>query len=142
MKKYLIKSIILGITIIALADCKKTGNTYDVYFYTSIENSTGLLTLQLDDRTIGELPFFQTTLSAKNDTIIHKAIHLKLKTGKYKIVVHDNQGNVKCSGVLKFRFNSFNGATNPGVLEHAMSGKVLITRIFFESTTAEPDILY
>jgi hypothetical protein len=134
MKKYLIILVLLASTIIFLASCKKFGKTYDLYFYTNIENSSGPLTLHIDDKNIGELPLLRTTLSTKNDTIISRAIHLKLRTGSYKIVAQDKQGNVKCTGVLKFRFNSFNGATCPGVLEHAMSGRILVTRIFFDNS--------
>lgn len=124
--------LLLGITIIFLTGCKKIGKTYDVYFYTAIENSSGLLTLYLDNKNVGELPCLKTALLTKNDTITGNAIHLKLKTGKYKLVAKDKQGNVKFSGTLIFRFNKVNGSSDSGALEYAMSKNILITRIYFE----------
>jgi hypothetical protein len=132
MKKGLIKVMVLVSAIVILTNCKKLGKTYDAFFYTNIDSRSGPLTLELDGKIIGELPLLKATLSTTNDTILHKAIHLRLRTGNYKILVRNNQGDVKCSGNLIFRFNRFNGATNPGALEHAMSDKIIVTRVFFE----------
>jgi hypothetical protein len=131
MKTIATKLLLITLTVFLLTECKKVGTTYDAYFYTSIESSDSQLILELDDKTLGEIPLLKTTLSANNDTIINKALHLKLKTGKYKIVVRDKNDNLKCSGTLKFRFNKFNGATNQGVLEYAMTNNVIVTRIHF-----------
>ncbi len=132
MKRHLIKSAVFSLAIFCMAGCKKVGSAYDVYFYTNIEEPRGPVALHLDDKYIGELPVLKTTLSIKNDTILDKAIHLRLRTGKYKILVTDKQGTVKCSGNLKFRSNRFNGATNPGVVEYAIKDRILVNRIFFE----------
>ena len=131
MKTTATKLLFITLTVFLLTGCKKVGKTYDAYFYTAIETTDSHLILELDNKIIGEVPLLKTTLSTNNDTIINQALHLKLRTGKYKISVRDNNGNVKCSGILKFRFNNFNGATNPGVLEHAMKDNVLVTRIHF-----------
>src|SRR6478609_6115690 len=126
MRKGGIRLILFVSTLLVLTNCKKFGETYDVYFYTDIENPTGPLTLSLDGKTYGELPLIKAIQHTGNDTILNNAIHLRLRTGKYDILVRDNRGNIKCSGDLKFRFNNFNGATNEGALVYAMSNKSMI----------------
>lgn len=131
MKTLAIKLVFLALAIVSLSNCKKVGKTYDAYFYTGNEISDGYLILELDNKIVGQVPSLKTTLTVNNDTIRNKALHLKLKSGKYKISVQDNFGNVKCSGVFNCRFNNYNGATNPGVLEYAMTNDVIVTRIHF-----------
>ncbi len=130
MNRYITKLLILTSTIIFLTNCKKIGKTYDVFFYTNIETPTGPLSLNLDNKNIGELPILKTTLSTNNDTIKSNAIHLKLKTGRYKIQAKDSQGIIKFSGTLIFRFNNVEGSSkNPGAIEYAMSNNILALRI-------------
>jgi hypothetical protein len=118
-------------TIILFTDCRKF-ETYDCFFYTDIENSTGPLTLTIDDLNLGDLPLLKNVSSPSSDTIFKKAVHLSLKHGRYKIEAIDNNGKSKCSGTLKLRFNSHKGSTDPGVLDFAQSGNILVIRIHFD----------
>ena len=129
MKKHFIKLILFASTIIVLTNCKKFGKDFDTYFYTDIENSAGPLTLFVDGKNKGELPNLKTSVSPTNDTIINNALHLTLKSGKYKIEAKDNQGNVKCSGTLKFRSNSLSGSSTMGGQATATSGKTVVTKL-------------
>ena len=129
MKKYLIKLILFASTIIVLTNCKKFGKDFDTYFYTDIENSAGPLTLFVDGKNKGELPNLKTSVSPTNDTVINNALHLILKSGRYKIEAKDNQGNLKCSGTLKFRSNSLSGSNTMGGQETSTSGKIVVTKL-------------
>ena len=120
MKKQLIKLLLLASTLIVLTNCKKFGRSYDAYFYADIEASAGPLTLFIDNQNKGELPNLKTSVSPTNDTILNNALHLKIKSGKYNIEAKDAQGNVKCSGTLKFRGNNLNVTGKTG--GHAASG--------------------
>ena len=129
MKKQLIKLILFASTIIVLTNCKKYGQDFDTYFYTDIQNSAGPLILFVDDKNKGELPNLKTSVSATNDTIINNALHLTLKSGKYKIEAKDSQGNLKCSGTLKFRSNSIGTTGTMGGQATASSGKTIVTKL-------------
>ena len=129
MKKQFIRLLLLASTIIVLTNCKKFGKDYDNYFFTDIENSAGPLTLFIDGKNKGELPNLKTSVSPTNDTVINNALHLILKSGKYKIEAKDNQGNVKCSGTLKFRLNSLSTSGTMGGQATASSGKTIVTKL-------------
>ena len=129
MKKHFIKLILLASTIIVLTNCKKFGKTFDTYFYTDIENTAGPLYLYIDGNSKGELPNLKTSLSPTNDTIINNALHLRLRSGKYKIEGKDNQGTVKVSGYIKFRTNAVGNGSTMGGLGTASSDKVIVNNI-------------
>ena len=129
MKKHFIKLVLLALTIIVMTKCKKIGKDFDTYFYTDIENLAGPLTLFIDGRNKGELPNLKTSVSPTNDTVISNALHLILKSGRYKIEAKDNQGNLKCSGTLKFRSNSLSGSNTMGGQETSTSGKIVVTKL-------------
>jgi len=129
MKKQFIRLLLLASTIIVLTNCKKFGKDYDNYFFTDIENSAGPLTLFIDGKNKGELPNLKTSVSPTNDTVINNALHLILKSGKYKIEAKDNQGNVKCSGTLKFRTNRLSGSSTMGGQETSTLDKIVVTKL-------------
>lgn len=129
MKKHFIKLILFASTIIVLTNCKKIGKDYDNYFFTDIENSAGPLILFIDGKNKGELPNLKTSVSPTNDTVINNALHLILKSGKYKIEAKDSQGNLKCSGTLKFRTNSLNGSSTMGGQETSTLDKIVVTKL-------------
>ncbi|MBA3681640.1 MAG: hypothetical protein H0W73_10830 [Bacteroidetes bacterium] len=129
MRKSLSKMFILVSTLFVLTNCKKLGKTYDGYFYTDIENPSGPLYLYVDDAYKGELPNLKTRLAPNNDTLLNQALHLSLKSGRYKIVGKDAQGSVKSSGTLKFRSYSTSGSSTIGgqatsINEHTFAHKV------------------
>lgn len=129
MKKQLIKLILFVSTMIVLTNCQKFGQNYATYFYTDIENKAGPLTLFVDGKSKGELPNLKTSLSPTNDTIINHALHLTLKSGKYKIEAKDSHGTLKYSGTLKFRSNSMGGSSTKGGQATASSGKTVVTKL-------------
>jgi hypothetical protein len=129
MKKHFIKLILFASTIIVLTNCKKIGKDFETYFYTDIENSAGPLTLFVDGKNKGELPNLKTSISTTNDTIINNALHLTLKSGKYKIEAKDNQGNVKVSGHVKFRTNATGTGGTMGGIATASSNKIIVNKL-------------
>ncbi|MBK7310351.1 MAG: hypothetical protein IPI93_06055 [Sphingobacteriaceae bacterium] len=129
MKNHFIKLVLLASTIIVLTNCNKLGKDFDNYFYTDIENSAGPLTLFIDGKNKGGLPYLKTSVSPTNDTIINHALHLTLKSGKYKIEAKDNQGNLKCSFTLKFRSNLLSTSGTIGRQTTAASGKIVVTKL-------------
>ena len=129
MRRPFLKYVAFASMIVVLTNCKKLGKDYDTYFYTDIENSYGPLTLYVDGENRGELPNLKTSVSPGNDTIINNALHLTLKSGRYKIEGKDDQGNVKCSGTLKFRTNSLSCSGTMGGQATASSGKIIVTKL-------------
>ncbi len=129
MKKHFIKLMLFVSTFILLTNCKKLGSDYDTYFYTDVENSDGALTLFVDGKNKGELPNLKTSVSATNDTIINNALHLTLKSGKYKIETKDSKGNTKSSGTIKFNRNSLRGSSTMGGQSSASTGNKVVTKL-------------
>jgi hypothetical protein len=129
MKKRFITLILFASTIIVQTNCKKFGKDFETFFYTDGENSAGPLTLFVDAENKGELPNLKTSVSSTNDTVINNALHLKLKSGKYKIEAKDRQGNLKFSGTLKFRSNSVGGSSTMGGQEIVSSDKIVVTKL-------------
>lgn len=131
MNKGLIKLTVLVSALILLTNCKKFGSTFDAYFYTDVEGSAGPLFLFVDGESKGELPNLKTSTSPANDTVLNKALHLKLRSGKYKIEGKDSDGKVKFSGYLKFRSNCVANGGTLGGQATASSGKVIVTKIYY-----------
>ena len=131
MKKSILKLTLLLSTIIVLTNCKKFGKEHDTYFYTGVDNTTGPLTLFIDGKDRGQLPTLKVIISPSNDTIIKNALHLTLNSGKYKFEAKDSQGNLKCSGTLKFKSNSLSGSSTMGSQETSSSGKVVVTKLSY-----------
>jgi hypothetical protein len=129
MRKQFLKCVIFTSLVVVLVNCKKFGKEYDTYFYTDIENTSGPLTLYVDGENKGALPNLKTSVSPGNDTVINNALHLNLRSGRYKIEGKDDQGNVKCSGTLKFRTNSLNCSSTMGGQATASSGKIIVTKL-------------
>jgi hypothetical protein len=129
MRKQFSKCLVFAALMVALVNCKKFGKDHETYFYTDIENASGPLTLYVDGENKGQLPNLKTSVSPSNDTVINNALHLTLRSGRYKIEAKDDQGNVKCAGALKFRANSLNCSSTMGGQATASSGKIIVTKL-------------
>lgn len=133
MKKKILKLILLASTILILTNCKKYGKDHESYFYTDIDSSSVPLTLFIDGENKGVLPNFQTSNFPSNDTILNNALKLSLKSGKYKIEAKDYLGNIKCSGVMKFRSNKISAINTIGAYSLANNGSKIVVELNIET---------
>jgi len=130
VKTSIIKLIGLVLIFAITTHCKKVNEDSDVYFYTS-NKSTSTLKLYINQKEKGELPVINTCLSAKNDTILCKAIHLKLVPREYKLEVRGENGDVKFSGLFKIQPNYYQTSCTIGQVDNAIADGVLVSRISF-----------
>lgn len=131
MKKSIIKVIYYVSLLIFLFSCNKADQKYDVYFFTDIENSPEPLSLFVEGKYIGKLPYLNTDVSPINDTIIKSALHLVLERGKYNIEAKDDLGSVKYSGKSKFKPGSLSGTSSVGRQTSSASNNVVAIKLSY-----------
>jgi hypothetical protein len=131
MKHQFIKVILFTAGVMVLVNCKRFGKDHNAYFFTDVENNGGHLTLFIDGKNKGELPNLKTSVSPGNDTVLTQALHLILSPGRYKLEAKDDQGNVKCSGLIKFRSNSLNNSCTMGSQATSRSGNTIVAKLSY-----------
>ncbi|MBA3662954.1 MAG: hypothetical protein H0W61_01930 [Bacteroidetes bacterium] len=86
--------------------CNKEKNSYNVYFYTNKKDEYTHLKLYINEKEKGDLPYFTTKLNFENDTLMPRALYLKMAPGNYPIIIKDQWGNVKLDGHIKVKRKS------------------------------------
>lgn len=88
-------------TALLLNSCNKdktnsNGNkkTYDSYFYTSNTTNEIALTLFVNDKHIGDLPYLSSEPSCDNTEQKSQCLNLTLIEGKNKLTAKDKKGNI------------------------------------------------
>ncbi len=89
-----------------LTQCKKDDTVYNVYFYTSKDTTEVRLSLFIDDKYKGEIPYLSQKPTYDNDSLKHLAFSLTLTSGKYNITAKDASGIVKSEQIVKIKNNS------------------------------------
>ena len=105
MKKTLILIAIFSVFVLLFSQCRKDDSVFDVYFWTSINNTAESLTLYIDNENKGILPYMDIAPKCGNDTLLADLIYIQLSAGRYKIKVKDENGVVKIEGKMTYKRN-------------------------------------
>jgi hypothetical protein len=129
MKRPVIAFLSACMFLVLFTNCRKEDSTAVVYnanFYSSVSSSDGEMSLFVDGKYIGELPYLsQAPTCDKVDGDGNKPLYMQLKPGTYKIVGKDASGNVKSSGTLSISKNRMESSGYIGGQEIRSNGDCL-----------------
>jgi hypothetical protein len=114
-----------------LTQCKKDNTIYNVYFYTSKDTTEVRLSLFIDDKYKGEIPYLSQKPTYDNDSLKHLAFSLTLSSGKYNMTAKDASGNVKSEQIVKFKNNSSSVRGKSGGSEITGKDNCMIVGFFY-----------
>jgi len=134
MKTILNLNILIAFsTLVLLTQCKKNDIIYNSYFYTTMPSSETELSLYLDKKYRGEIPYVKNKPTCDNDTSKQKALFLNLKPGKYKLEAKNKQGDIKSSATIKVteKILSASSGGGGGGTTSNKEGECLIIGVFY-----------
>ena len=116
--------------VLLFTQCKKDDSVFDVYFWTSINNTEETLTLYIDNENKGILPFLVITPECGNDTLLSNLIYIQLTAGTYKIKVKNENGDVIVKAKLTYKKNKQSTSLGIGGLSGASVGNCDVIEFF------------
>lgn len=110
-------------------NCNKEKNTFTAYVYTNRLDQYSHLKLFLNDKDKGDLPYFTKKMSFDDDSLLAKALVIKLPPDNYPFIVKDQWGNVKVDGHVKVKRGTLKTEAVIGELISTTRGKDVIIEI-------------
>lgn len=114
-----------------LTQCKKDETVYNVFFYTSKDTTEIRLSLFIDDKYKGEIPYMSQKPTFDNDSLKQRAFSLTLASGKYNMTAKDASGNVKSEQIVKIKNNSSSVRSKTGGQELTSKENCVIVGLFY-----------
>ena len=96
--------IFIGILVIVLfTQCRHRSRVFKTYFWTSsaaAENDK----LYINNHYIGEIPFLEEGAAHNKHLLKHEGLFIKLRSGKYRVEMRDDEGNVKYTETIRIKY--------------------------------------
>ncbi len=135
MKKIIYAILPVLFLALFLNGCRKeestSGTIFNTNFYTSSAAAKGKMYLFVDDKSIGELPYFSKNPGCGGTSGDGtKPLNMQLKSGTHSIVGKDESGKIRSSGTIKISKSSMSSSVGIGGQEMYSSGDCLIIGLF------------
>jgi len=105
--------------------------SHNVYFYSSKYDPYTQLTLLINDRERGGVPYSGEKITFENDSLDAKTIMIPLRIDQHPIALKDQYGYIKTDGILKVKRKSHSSSTTIGVISTLSKGNDIIVEFSY-----------